>query len=354
MSSRSKQKAKARGLRASVDDIQRRVRIDVRELFGQVSDRSPADVGELDIARLRRFVLNRVYDGMWCRQRARLVWLEFEEVVKEMAALPAIAHLDIGKRQLPFIRRAMPVGLVYAFKSETDGVMIGWTDTSEEDDALRQDDRRIVSAYATRADWAFIQELCAPYAVGRGQYTLMALLPLTCGWVLPASTHDEAWRLGVRPDKRLLEKQASDLQRRVFVKLSVHDLLQGVTGVAHWARRQVDEKADDIDFSHIPDTDVSVEDFITRIQNAGLAARAVSVFPLKVIGGRRRIERDGLVTYHEAFSVWRDSTGYRVAIATPQDGNLGQRSEPLWDLDAVAAFIERAYGEAHRLARSAG
>lgn len=74
---------------------------------------------------------------------------------------------------------------------------------------------------------------------------------------------------------------------------------------------------------------------------AGLAARIVSTSPARIVGGRRRVNRDGLVTYDDAFSLWRERDGsYCAAIAGR--GNLGIRSGPS-NLDNALAFLRREY-----------
>lgn len=71
-------------LRESVD-LRARIRPDLMSLIDAVGERRVKEMSELDVARMRRFALDRVYSGQWCRQRARLVWLALEDLVEEMA-----------------------------------------------------------------------------------------------------------------------------------------------------------------------------------------------------------------------------------------------------------------------------
>jgi hypothetical protein len=80
------------------------------------------------------------------------------------------------------------------------------------------------------------------------------------------------------------------------------------------------------------------------LARAGLVARVVSTSPARIVGGRRRIERDGLVVYEDAFSLWRGGSGaYYAGIAG--QGNLGTRSGP-GTLDDALTFLQREYEKA--------
>ena len=89
--------------------------------------------------------------------------------------------------------------------------------------------------------------------------------------------------------------------------------------------------------------DVSVLDGAARtLAGAGLVARVVSVSPAHLVGGRKRVERDGLVAYEDAFSLWRDNAGaYHAGVEGR--GNLGVRCGPC-SLDQSITFLLRQYG----------
>ena len=145
----------------------------------------------------------------------------------------------------------MPVGTAYAAQLDSElgdaRVRIGWTNHSDVEEAVLKSEHRIMSAYATRGDWDAIRESCESYVVDEGIYEVTGLLPFACGWVLPAAVHDRAWQTRSVPGMKLLRELASELQRRVFVNLTVEIILEGTAAVAEWARRQVPPDADPLE-----------------------------------------------------------------------------------------------------------
>src|SRR5262245_33720435 len=116
VATKRKAKPKRKGRRVNsprdhADHPRTRVRPDVEALLAVVGERQVNDMSELDVARMRRFVLDRVYTGEWCRQRARFVWLTLEEIAED---LERHGFQEVGARLLPIVRRSMPVGLAYA------------------------------------------------------------------------------------------------------------------------------------------------------------------------------------------------------------------------------------------------
>jgi hypothetical protein len=132
---------------------------DLKALIAVVGERSLPDVGELDVARMRRFVLDRVYGGNWCRQRARLVWLSLEQLVEDMAQ---VDQAETTARLLSLIRRSMPIGTACAAMLDSErregAIRIGWSNQSDVEEGMLKSEHRIMSAYATRADWESIRE----------------------------------------------------------------------------------------------------------------------------------------------------------------------------------------------------
>ncbi len=78
-----------------------------------------------------------------------------------------------------------------------------------------------------------------------------------------------------------------------------------------------------------------------RLERSGLVVQQLGGAPVRVAGGRRRIEVGGIEAFEDAFSMWRENDG-RFAAVIAGRGNLGVRCDPS-TLEDVVTFLEREY-----------
>ena len=77
-----------------------------------------------------------------------------------------------------------------------------------------------------------------------------------------------------------------------------------------------------------------------KLTESGIVARVVRASPLRIVGGLRKIEVDGLVAYEKSFSLWQEGSEYHAGIAG--NGNLGIRCGPC-SLDNAVSFLQQQY-----------